>query len=135
LYYCLFFLFVSLFLVYFCFFFFFFSSRRRHTRWPRDWSSDVCSSDLVPEGTPEGDALLQCGPRGRYVALGQPDLSQAAEAEHHSAGVAGGPFQRQALLAVPVGGRDVAQPQRHLGQVAQRDRGTRRLPQLAPDRQ
>src|SRR5207253_7296090 len=24
-----------------------FSSRRRHTRWPRDWSSDVCSSDLV----------------------------------------------------------------------------------------
>src|SRR5215510_8166476 len=29
--------------------FFFFSSRRRHTRWPRDWSSDVCSSDL-PSG-------------------------------------------------------------------------------------
>src|SRR6266702_4908455 len=27
---------------------FFFSSRRRHTRWPRDWSSDVCSSDLRP---------------------------------------------------------------------------------------
>src|SRR5207253_8207986 len=25
---------------------FFFSGRRRHTRWPRDWSSDVCSSDL-----------------------------------------------------------------------------------------
>src|SRR5207253_5722175 len=24
-----------------------FSSRRRHTRWPRDWSSDVCSSDLA----------------------------------------------------------------------------------------
>src|SRR5206468_8690898 len=30
------------------FFFFFFSSRRRHTRSDRDWSSDVCSSDLVP---------------------------------------------------------------------------------------
>src|SRR2546421_6447557 len=28
------------------FFFFFFSSRRRHTRSDRDWSSDVCSSDL-----------------------------------------------------------------------------------------
>src|SRR5712664_1136591 len=27
-------------------FFFFFSSRRRHTRSDRDWSSDVCSSDL-----------------------------------------------------------------------------------------
>src|SRR4051794_41359724 len=28
-------------------FFFFFSSRRRHTRWTGDWSSDVCTSDLV----------------------------------------------------------------------------------------
>src|SRR5689334_23559072 len=28
-------------------FFFFFSSRRRHTRWNCDWSSDVCSSDLL----------------------------------------------------------------------------------------
>src|SRR6266700_2301494 len=28
-------------------FFFFFSSRRRHTRFSRDWSSDVCSSDLL----------------------------------------------------------------------------------------
>src|SRR2546429_6803993 len=41
--------------------FFFFSSRRRHTRCSRDWSSDVCSSDLallkeiwkhLPEGAP-----------------------------------------------------------------------------------
>src|SRR2546422_10074375 len=31
----------------FCIFFFFFSSRRRHTRCSRDWSSDVCSSDLA----------------------------------------------------------------------------------------
>src|SRR5438477_1893662 len=29
------------------FFFFFFSSRRRHTRLTCDWSSDVCSSDLL----------------------------------------------------------------------------------------
>src|SRR5215510_12319290 len=28
---------------------FFFSSSRRHTRWPRDWSSDVCSSDLLED--------------------------------------------------------------------------------------
>src|SRR6266550_6342302 len=35
--------------------FFFFSSRRRHTRCSRDWSSDVCSSDLVqgPRGEPD----------------------------------------------------------------------------------
>src|SRR5699024_2135634 len=31
----------------FIIFFFFFSSRRRHTRSKRDWSSDVCSSDLI----------------------------------------------------------------------------------------
>src|SRR5690606_21756268 len=30
----------------FVYFIFFFSSRRRHTRFSRDWSSDVCSSDL-----------------------------------------------------------------------------------------
>src|SRR2546429_3547891 len=34
---------------YSCVFFFFFSSRRRHTRCSRDWSSDVCSSDLRPK--------------------------------------------------------------------------------------
>src|SRR5215204_5941270 len=33
--------------MFFFFFFFFFSSRRRHTRSLCDWSSDVCSSDLV----------------------------------------------------------------------------------------
>src|SRR2546428_13669382 len=32
------------------YYFFFFSSRRRHTRSDRDWSSDVCSSDLDPQG-------------------------------------------------------------------------------------
>src|SRR5947199_1894501 len=46
---------MSLFFIcfYFCFlccvFFFFFSSRRRHTRCLSDWSSDVCSSDLIRE--------------------------------------------------------------------------------------
>src|SRR2546421_5646175 len=38
-------------------FFFFFSSRRRHTRSDRDWSSDVCSSDLLPSS-----AFLRMGP-------------------------------------------------------------------------
>src|SRR5690606_14414883 len=40
-------LYVWLFVIYCFFFFFFFSSRRRHTRFSRDWSSDVCSSDLL----------------------------------------------------------------------------------------
>src|SRR5438067_9741972 len=39
------------------FFFFFFSSRRRHTRSKRDWSSDVCSSDLVGAGSVAGTQL------------------------------------------------------------------------------
>src|SRR5438874_13350691 len=37
--------------IFFFFFFFFFSSRRRHTRSLRDWSSDVCSSDLTIKGS------------------------------------------------------------------------------------
>src|SRR2546429_2395192 len=35
---------------YYSIFLFFFSSRRRHTRCSRDWSSDVCSSDLISTG-------------------------------------------------------------------------------------
>src|SRR5205809_7475956 len=41
-------LFVNIFFFCLLFFFFFFSSRRRHTRCSRDWSSNVCSSDLLP---------------------------------------------------------------------------------------
>src|SRR5690625_5952105 len=43
---------------------FFFSSRRRHTRWPRDWSSDVCSSDLggVLQGDVKDVLLLDVTP-------------------------------------------------------------------------
>src|SRR5438876_8044096 len=42
---------------------FFFSSRRRHTRWTGDWSSDVCSSDLLVRNV-----------KGRIVAPGLVDL-------------------------------------------------------------
>src|SRR2546428_5102049 len=37
------------------FYLFFFSSRRRHTRSDRDWSSDVCSSDLIWVPKKKGD--------------------------------------------------------------------------------
>src|SRR5690606_23190189 len=57
---------------------FFFSSRRRHTRFSRDWSSDVCSSDLraafggclVKRGAANGDDLLgiRCFDGGDGVA-------------------------------------------------------------------
>src|SRR6266704_5932313 len=43
--------------------YFFFSSRRRHTRSKRDWSSDVCSSDLqyVPVPVQVGDKTVLVG--------------------------------------------------------------------------
>src|SRR5690348_18199168 len=47
------------FFVFCCLFssFFFFSSRRRHTRWTGDWSSDVCSSDLLQRRLEDADHL------------------------------------------------------------------------------
>src|SRR6266498_4506329 len=42
----------------YCFLFFFFSSRRRHTRCGRDWSSDVCSSDLLSASEPDGSEWM-----------------------------------------------------------------------------
>src|SRR5699024_5337457 len=38
---------------------FFFSSRRRHTRSKRDWSSDVCSSDLALRAAGEAELIPQ----------------------------------------------------------------------------
>src|SRR5207248_5128483 len=49
---------------------FFFSSRRRHTRSYGDWSSDVCSSDLI--GLDESE-----GRRSRRRPLGAEELSKA----------------------------------------------------------
>src|SRR3712207_235520 len=46
---------------------FFFSSRRRHTRYWRDWSSDVCSSDLAAFGARplfEADLLVRVAAEG-----------------------------------------------------------------------
>ena len=57
---------------------FFFSSRRRHTRFLRDWSSHVCSSDLTPRSTPRtpgpqtvklkvGDSPMKVFPMGARI--------------------------------------------------------------------
>src|SRR5690606_40889742 len=62
---------------------FFFSSRRRHTRFSRDWSSDVCSSDLAhhnhfpgpPEAREAGNlAAHRVGRTGEVVVVGADGL-------------------------------------------------------------
>src|SRR5699024_11432682 len=52
--------------------FFFFSSRRRHTRSKRDWSSDVCSSDLA-----DRRGLGQCPDGGLRRGSGTQSLVSA----------------------------------------------------------
>src|SRR3712207_7073396 len=67
---------ILLFIVISFFIFFFFSSRRRHTRYWRDWSSDVCSSDLArgggthQQGSSQGTFRRRGyreGPRGEHL--------------------------------------------------------------------
>src|SRR5690606_40672398 len=68
-----------------CVCFFFFSSRRRHTSFSRDWSSDVCSSDLrivfrrafrdvvaarIAEGVREGTLPAQHAPLTAAAIVG-----------------------------------------------------------------
>src|SRR5712675_2052026 len=69
--------------------FFFFSSRRRHTRCSRDWSSDVCSSDLQltcvydpSVGTQGGDT----GYREQGRAQGYAPTDRGSEADDQPLG-------------------------------------------------
>src|SRR3712207_9525192 len=65
-------------------YFFFFSSRRRHTRYWRDWSSDVCSSDLADPlgrggrdpGHHGGRAGLSLAGRGHHDHGGRAAIAQ-----------------------------------------------------------
>src|SRR2546430_13695597 len=50
--------------------FFFFSSRRRHTRFDCDWSSDVCSSDLIPATARPGTSQDQVPERAERISRG-----------------------------------------------------------------
>src|SRR5690606_39887838 len=70
--------------------FFFFSSRRRHTRFSRDWSSDVCSSDLLKVDLAEivGDLVDRFGTRTRELLgdRGELDRILAARSEERRVG-------------------------------------------------
>src|SRR3712207_7214218 len=50
-------------------YYFFFSSRRRHTRYWRDWSSDVCSSDLPPKNVAISSATIVDAAGGAWLVL------------------------------------------------------------------
>src|SRR5438105_8478478 len=77
-------------------FFFFFSSRRRHTRSTRDWSSDVCSSDLRQEtlrrqlGIVPQEGFLFAGTLEENIAFGRPEAAHeevaAARSEERRVG-------------------------------------------------
>src|SRR5690606_41069910 len=60
--------------------FFFFSSRRRHTRFSRDWSSDVCSSDLI-------SGLHSRNPPPPPEEGTGPSPDEHGDAGHHRSGV------------------------------------------------
>src|SRR5699024_12151242 len=82
--------------------YFFFSSRRRHTRSKRDWSSDVCSSDLAAKekgidadifATAASDARAQldsktidCVLLGPQVSYMQDDFKSMLEGRKNSLG-------------------------------------------------
>src|SRR6266487_4221298 len=59
---------------------FFFSSRRRHTRWTGDWSSDVCSSDLLRHGVGVARLRRKAAParRGRWAGADAVDANSWA---------------------------------------------------------
>src|SRR2546422_6202664 len=80
--------------------FFFFSSRRRHTRCSRDWSSDVCSSDL--------GRRLGPGPRGRRPRSSDRAGRRQAEGRPVRAGV----WRRPGPRVVPAEGPGLSMPDR-----------------------
>src|SRR5580704_6584435 len=105
--------------------FFFFSSRRRHTRWTGDWSSDVCSSDLIAYARQAGEPQLEVWGRNLLAALawhaGDADRIVAElEASRALSGQADPALaaRAQVLLAMAAFlSGDLAEQQRH-GQLA-----------------
>src|SRR5690625_545528 len=64
----------------YCLIVFFFTSRRRHTIWPRDWSSDVCSSDLERSHRTDGQVDAAGDDHERHAD--RDDADEAAAGQH-----------------------------------------------------
>src|SRR5690606_39765546 len=86
---------------------FFFSSRRRHTIFSRDWSSDVCSSDLFYELTLSGGE-----PHGGGDASPLPGAVQALDVGHEQ--------EQQEAVVVGEARRVVASDQQAQGRSEER---------------
>src|SRR5205085_8230956 len=84
-------------------FVFFFSSRRRHTRFDCDWSSDVCSSDLILQvaSIPTVNITLQVGAVSEQVKV----EANAALVETQTTSV-GAVIENQRILELPLNGRN-----------------------------
>src|SRR3712207_8469434 len=78
-------------------FFFFFSSRRRHTRYWRDWSSDVCSSDLKNDryNTKYARLIEKNGDESKIIAEGPTELQNQI---HEIIGLTVDDFTRSVVL-------------------------------------
>src|SRR3989442_11224969 len=87
---------------------FFFSSRRRHTRCGRDWSSDVCSSDLE-RVSDLGQSVA--APGLADIALYEGRLGDAAQL-----------LQQGAAVALQAGRRDSAAADFEIGRASCRER-------------
>src|SRR5262249_56623915 len=88
---------------------FFFSSRRRHTRLVSDWSSDVCSSDL----------LVGAGAQDRAVVAGSVEL-QVVGVECVDPAVG---LDVDAVVLVPAAGPDRERVGVEIGRASCRGRG------------
>src|SRR2546430_13796788 len=82
-------------------YFFFFSSRRRHTRFDCDWSSDVCSSDLI-QGNLDPVALL--APRPELERQGRDVLARAGGRPGHIFNLGHGVLPETPVEALQAGG-------------------------------
>src|SRR5260370_1974889 len=83
--------------------FFFFSSRRRHTRFKCDWSSDVCSSDLIAPRRRgqlgvEHPARVRGAVLRRRAGRGGGARSEGLSPGGHRAGPPGQPGDRKSVV-------------------------------------
>src|SRR5689334_15766413 len=87
---------------------FFFSSRRRHTRWNCDWSSDVCSSDLLSATHPAAASpsiAIRSAPEGGAYSPGKPAISCRGILTSGRA-----PYSTNSPRAASMASRDLAWP-------------------------